>query len=533
MSEELANAILEYSKNNNIDVSKFILTVDLDSETQVPIYKLPISEIPSMLFGNLFSGSDNQYVTFLDGFLIFGNSVASLSTFIHYNVLQKTLSHDLDYQKFNESLSSRSNLYFYLNIPRSALFLNKYLSQENKEGLKENQLIFNKIQAVGVQFSTENKMVYNNLFVKYQPVFNDRAETVWESLLDTTLRSKPVFVTNHISGDKEIFIQDEKNNIYLINSAGRVIWKINLPGKIMSEIYQIDYFKNKKLQYLFNTSGQLHLIDRNGNYVEKYPINLRSEATNGMTLFDYDGSRDYRICLAAKDKKIYLFTKEGKTVKGWTHPKTEDFIETPINHYRIQSRDYIVFSDKYKFYILNRKGTSRVNIKTNIQKPLNQNIIADNRGSGAGFVTTGDNGTVYFIKLNGKIEKTTIKEFSNQHFFDYQDLDGDGSKEYIFLDGNKLEVYTLNKKEKYSHTFENTIDLKPATYQFSANDRKIGIVSALDHNIFLFNKDGSLYENFPLIGQTLFSIGRFRNSSAKFNLIVGGEDNFLYNYSIQ
>ena len=533
MSEELANAIIEYSKSINTDVSKFILTVDLDSETQVPIYKLPVNEIPSMLFGSLFSGFDNQYVTFLDGFLFFGNSEASLSTFIHYNVLQKTLSHDLDYQKFNESLSSRSNLYFYLNIPRSALFLNKYLSQENKEGLKENQLIFNKIQAVGVQFSTENKMVYNNLFVKYQPVFNDRAETVWESLLDTTLRSKPVFVTNHISGDKEIFIQDEKNNIYLINSAGRVIWKINLPGKIMSEIYQIDYFKNKKLQYLFNTSGQLHLIDRNGNYVEKYPINLRSEATNGMTLFDYDGSRDYRICLAAKDKKIYLFTKEGKTVKGWTHPKTEDFIETPINHYRIQSRDYIVFSDKYKFYILNRKGTSRVNIKTNIQKPLNQNIIADNRGSGAGFVTTGDNGTVYFIKLNGKIEKTTIKEFSNQHFFDYQDLDGDGSKEYIFLDGNKLEVYTLNKKEKYSHTFENTIDLKPATYQFSVNDRKIGIVSALDHNIFLFNKDGSLYENFPLIGQTLFSIGRFRNSSAKFNLIVGGEDNFLYNYSIQ
>lgn len=533
MSEELAGVLLEYANSNNTDVSKFIYTVDLDSETQFPIYKLPVNKLPSKLFGSLFSDFNCQFVTFLDGFLIFGNSVSSLSSFIHYNVLQKTLSHDLDFRNFNESLSSRSNFYFYMNVPRSSTFLNKYLSPESKDGMEEHREAFNKIQAVGVQFSNENKMVYNNLFLKYQPVFQDRAETVWESLLDTTLLSKPVFVTNHKSGEKDIFIQDERNNIYLINSTGRVLWKINLPGKIMSEIYQIDYFKNKKLQFLFNTSGQLHLIDRNGNYVEKYPIDLRSDASNGMTLFDYDGSRDYRICLAAMDKKIYLFSKDGKTIKGWTFPQTENLIKTPIHHYRIQSKDYIVFTDKYKFYILNRKGKSRVNVKTSISKPKHQNIIVDNRKSGAGFITTGDDGAIYFIKLNGSVEKTVLKDFTGEHFFDYSDLDGNGTKEYIFMDGNKLEVFSRDKKQKFSHTFKNVIDLKPTIYQFSSLDRKIGVVSTRDHSIFLFNNDGSTYENFPLIGQTLFSIGRFKSSSGKFNLIVGGEDNFLYNYAIQ
>ena len=533
MSEELVSALLEYANTNNTNVSKYIHTVNLDAENHFPIYKLPVSEVPELLFGSLFSGSGNRYVTFLDGFLIFGNSVSSLSTFIHYNVLQKTLSHDLNYRKFNESLSTRSNFYLYSNISKSSDFLSRYLSPEFKDGLEKHKQVFRKIQALGVQFSAENKMVYNNIFLKYQPVFVDRAETVWESLLDTTLMSKPIFVTNHNSGEKEIFIQDEKNNIYLINSTGRVLWKINLPGKIMSEIYQIDYYKNKKFQYLFNTSGQLHLIDRNGNYVEKYPVNLRSEASNGMTLFDYDGSRDYRICLAGKDKKIYLFSKDGKTIKGWTFPQTESIIETPINHYRVQSKDYIVFSDQYKFYILNRKGKNRVNIKTSIPKPEFQNIVVDNRKSGIGFVTTDEDGTVYFISLDGKVEKITFKEFSDRHYFEYKDLDGNGTKEYIFIDGKILEVFTANGKLKFSYTFENVIDLKPTIYQFSSRDRKIGVVSSSDHKIYLFNNDGRIYENFPLIGQTPFSIGRFRNSSNKFNLIVGGEDNFLYNYSIR
>ena len=72
-------------------------------------------------------------------------------------------------------------------------------------------------------------------------------------------------------------------------------------------IYQIDFYKNGKLQLLFNTAAQLHLLDRNGNYVERYPVKLRSPATNGMALFDYEKSRDYRIFLAAEDKGVNGF----------------------------------------------------------------------------------------------------------------------------------------------------------------------------------------------------------------------------------
>ncbi len=72
--------------------------------------------------------------------------------------------------------------------------------------------------------------------------------------------------------DTGIIELTKKNNIYLINSAGRILWKINIPEKIISEIYQIDFYKNNKLQLLFNTKNHVYLIDRNGNFTDGYPF---------------------------------------------------------------------------------------------------------------------------------------------------------------------------------------------------------------------------------------------------------------------
>ena len=54
-----------------------------------------------------------------------------------------------------------------------------------------------------------------------------------------------------------------------------------------------------------------------------------------------------------------------------------------------------------------------------------------------------------------------------------------------------------------------------------------------DAKIYLINNDGTLYKGFPLDGNTLFSIGYLEGAGGEFNLIVGGSNNFLYNYSVQ
>ncbi|HYX06721.1 MAG TPA: hypothetical protein VE912_08300, partial [Bacteroidales bacterium] len=170
-----------------------------------------------------------------------------------------------------------------------------------------------------------------------------------------------------------------------------------------------------------------------------------------------------------------------------------------------------------------------------IPSSVNNNVMLEaNPPSGASRLALTDTaGTVYYIYFSGKVEKKEIGRFSADHFFDYQDVDADGKKDFIFLDKNKLQVIDQQNKTLFSHKFEDEINLPPVYYQFSATDRKIGVVAKKAGKIYLFNNDGSIYDGFPLRGQTLFTIGEFSKPLNKFNLIVGSEDNFLYNYSVQ
>jgi hypothetical protein len=123
--------------------------------------------------------------------------------------------------------------------------------------------------------------------------------------------------------------------------------------------------------------------------------------------------------------------------------------------------------------------------------------------------------------------------YSGSHFFDYKDMDGDGRKEYIFLDATRLQVFQENKKLLYEFDFDHPITIKPAYYSFAQNDKKLGVVSREDNLIYMINNDGKVYKGFPLRGNSPFSVGYFGENTSSFNLIVGSNDNFLYNYTVQ
>ncbi|HQB22405.1 MAG TPA: hypothetical protein PLW23_08490, partial [Bacteroidales bacterium] len=73
---------------------------------------------------------------------------------------------------------------------------------------------------------------------------------------------------------------------------------------------------------------------------------------------------------------------------------------------------------------------------------------------------------------------------------------------------------------------------EPSIYKFSNNQIKIGIVCKKSEKIYLINENGSIFEGFPLIGKSHFSIGFLNNNDEKMSLIVGGLENLLYNYKL-
>ena len=501
-----------------------------DEQIKIPVYVTPYKGFSEAIIPGFIKDFDDSYFAFYDNFLITGNSYITVSRLLYDNLLNKTLANDLSYREFESTVPTVAGYFFYCVPARIIDYLKNFLSDEVINSLVSNKTSLEKIQAVGYQFTSSNDMIYNSFSVRFKEGVREESGTEWETLLDTTAAIKPFFFTNHITGAREIFIQDLNNNAYLINSAGRILWKVPLREKINGTIYMIDYFRNGKYQLLFSGKNYLHLLDRNGNYVERYPVKLRSPTTNSLALFDYDNNLNYRILIAGEDRMIYAYDKSGSTVKGWNPFRTTGPVNSEISWCRISGKDYLIVSDNSSVYLLDRSGNVRLRLKEPVTKAAGSSLRLSS-GSSPSLVCTSPEGVVQHIYFDGSVKKFSLRSFSFDHAFDFFDVDGDGFGEYIFIDKGILYLYDHDRTEIFKREFGSSQLGGPINFIFSASDRKIGVFDISKNLIYLIDRNGKTMSGFPLKGASMFSIGKLSDKSG-WNLIVGGTDRFLYNYRL-
>lgn len=530
--DEFKKLINSYCSKNNLSPAQFEETFTIDREKSAKIYRFPKPGMHKALFGDMFAWANDSYFTFIDSYVIFGPSSQALSKLILAKIHNKQLALEPAYREFSQGLTSESNFQLYIKPGKSELLFKQFFTPKAAEQIISKSDALSKIQGMAFQLSGGKGMVYHNVYARYSPHTYETPQTVWETRLDTGICMKPQIVINHNTQAREIFVQDFTHNIYLINEVGRVLWKRPLGEKIEGEVHQIDIYKNGKLQLLFNTRSWLYLVDRNGNNVEGFPVKLRSPATNAVAIFDYDNNRNYRFFIAGEDQRIYAYDSKGNIVPGWNFDKSEKPVTQPIRHFRIDTRDYIVFSDENRIYILDRKGDTRVKVSDYFTIPNTASITLE-KGAKPRFVTVDVLGDVKYIYLDGKVESKSIQKVSNSFTFDYQDVNGDGKNDFIYLDQNKLSVYHQNGKLLFSQKFKEEFEPVIIYFHFGARDRKLGLISTESSQIYLVNGDGTPYNGFPLKGATPFSIARFAGSKSAFNLIVGSSTGYVLNYAVQ
>ncbi len=524
--------ITRYCKIKNIDKATFYRTYETEDETYV-ISKLPVSNIPEIFYGIVFRNTDASYYTLIDDFIVFGKSVSDLEELITAFEKDKTFKRKSPNYEFIKSLPDESNICYYIDIPHSVKTVEKNLQKNFSEKFDKNISSLKRVQGPVVQFIFDSYPAYTTVDIGLNSLNQEISETIWEVRLDTLIAGKPFIVKNHNTDEKEIVIQDVANKIYLIDKNGKILWTRQLDGRIISNIYQIDYYENNKLQLLFNTENKIYCIDRIGNWLEGYPIKLKHKATCGIALFDYEQNRNYRIFVACADKSVYLFDKNGETVSGWNFEKTKSYVSQPIKHFKNGDKDYIVFRDQNNLYLLNRRGEVRIQPEVSI--PLSKNteiwFTEDNINDKAHFSVSNPAGTVYSIYENGKIKKINIKTYTRNHYYVYKDITGDQVPEYIFTDKNQTDVYDgKSKKRLFSYSYNKELKTKVSVYKFGDNDIRLGASSS--DKLYLINNKGKLCKGFPLTGTGLFSITVF-DQNPQFSLITGNKDNYLYKYQIK
>ncbi len=530
----LKQMLAQIAQIDNKPIGHYVQTIKIDNETSFDAFRMPSENLGGLLFGPQFGNMNTTWVAVHNNYMFFSESQAALNALIRASLLNKTLATDLKHSDFMSGFSKRSNLFIYVNLARSKSVIANLLSEEAAgifnaifSGLKQ-------ISEIGLQFSRSEEMLFNYCLIQYDGEERNDPKTIWASKLDSTVLAKPVIVINHLDQSKEIIVQDQKNILHLLSESGREIWRFQLGEPIVGDIYQVDAFSNGKLQYLFATETRLHLVDRLGNYVDRFPVNFRDKATAPIALFDYDNNKSYRILVPCADKKVYLYDIEGKIVKGWEFLATDNTVMQAAIHFKAQGSDFIVFNDDYNIYVLDRRGVTRVDINPQFRFSKNNRLVFDAAGSKNAdrLVASDINGNVVFMTINGEIDSMQVAHYSENHWFAYYDITNNGQKEFIFVDGQIIDVYRADKTKLFSFDAKAPISAVPNFYRFPRNQIKIGIVSKENEQIYLLNSDGSVFSGFPLRGISPFSIGYLNNNSGSFNLVCGGAENFLYNYEI-
>ncbi len=533
-NDYVKNTLKKYNAERDVSFESLTYDYNLDSDAKFEIFNMPLKHFPTRIFGPWFNKCNANYVTAYKDYLVFGNTVQSLKRFLYDNTLEKTMFFDKEYSEFENFLSAKHNFYLFMPFVGNSTNLINTLNTDALKFYKDKQNSISEFYGLGWQFLNSENKLYNNIVLHYKPSNQIKAGTQWESRLDTLVGIKPVLVINHSTNEKEIFVQDMNNNIYLINNKGRILWKKKINKPILGEVVQVDYYKNGKLQFLFNTEDELHLLDRNGNNVEKYPFSFESKAVAPLAVFDYDNRKNYRIFIPFEDRSVKAYSIEGKKVIGYKFNGADNDIISQVQYFRVGEKDYIVITDDSRIYFTDRQGNERIKLSKLFAPSVNNKIIFQ-PGSDAKnhrFIRTSTDGKVNFIYLDGNIETVEINKFTDNHFFAYRDVTGDKVSDYVFVDENYLSVFNSKKEKEFKVKFASNITLKPAFYKFSSSKLAIGITDSQNRKIYMIDQRGSVLNGFPMPGKTRFSIGVLSPGSNRYNLIVGGDNQYLYNYKL-
>lgn len=530
--EKIGKAVSEYSHTGEEQADKLLIKFSVDSKNSFTIYRLPISNMAESLFGQAFGGINGNYFALFKKYLIWGDNLPGMKSYLESLASNKTLANDSTYKAYIKDGQPKANFYVYAKVPKVYRLKEVLLKPELSANLSASEEVIRKFSTFSWQFSVSGNMIQNKINLKYDPNLKEEPQAIWQVKLDAPLTQTPKLVLNHKDlANREMIVCDKANNVYLINKEGNILWKMNVPDPIISEIHQIDIYQNQKFQYIFNTKTQLYVVDRMGNKVGKFPIIFKAMASNGVSVAQYGQNKEFRFFVAGEDKQIYVYDRDGKLIPKWNFKESEGIVTKPIQRYEIEGKDYIVFSDQQNTYFLDRQGKNR-EVQPSPFNHSDNSMWFVNEGNPRLFATD-PSGKIYIQDFTGHTEMKEVGKFNATHRFAAVDLDGDGSPEYLFADGKKLTVFAYGGQKLFERSFPDVISETPLVYHLSQGVNRIGVVVKGENKIYLLDTKGANTWGFPLPGNTTFIMGKFNDTSSYFNLLVGSEDGTVINYKIE
>ena len=479
--------------NNDLFVQKFKKINQTNTNFSIALDSLKTKEFFERVFKNK--------VNISDGNLIINIDASNNLIYINGVVDNYSLNSNSNYKKiaFEEIIENEEKLYFDFKNDLLTDYDVISTNQENKFDffqLDSTDAVLDLYKIFQLK-EGNNLASINGIISNYKDDSkNSEIELKFETSISNEIILGPLIVKNHTNNKNEVFIQDSENIIYLINDNGQIEWTKKINDRVIDEIKQIDSYKNGRLQYVFATQNSLHMIDRKGRDVGKFPLKFKDQITKPVSVFDYDNNKNYRLLITQNDE-LFMFDSKGNRVRGFDYNKKNKIITKP-EHFRISNKDIIVFKTSDDLKILNRRG--KVRIKINGDYNYSKDEIFQYQNS---LLTTTVNNKIVKIDMNGNSKEVSSMSFNGKYVSD------------------KKTIYTL-QKNILSNSKKN-IEIQFGKYEnFSAiSDKKntlINIYDSQNNKLYLFDDEINTVKGFPILADANASF-ILENNKIEFSVI--------------
>ena len=420
-----------------------------------------------------------KYFTKFGNLVLFSMTENELENIILNFRNNLTLSKENEFKEFRKKIPSKSVKFDLYNDSNSEDFSNKYIYTSEE---------------------ISNNLSYFSLFTSP----NENTQSIRKlELVFKTKHSKEIVITpslikNHRTNDLNIFFQDSDNKIILSDLSGNKIWSKNFESKIISDVHQIDMYKNNRLQFVFLTLEYLYILDIKGNVVKKVR-NKVSGAQKYLSVFDYDKNKNYRL-VVQEGRTVSMYDSKLNVVKGFKGTKTKKNITNSMDHVRILNKDFLIqYYDDKTFEIFDRRGRVRIKLPKDLKY---ESTVFKNQNK------------LLFLSEGNEIVKIDISgEVSYQPFTDKIYNVASNHDLLVMLTENKLLV----NENEFKIPYGNYVD--PKIYK-----DYISLLNLDTKELYLFNKTKKV-DRFPIFSSKFFNFSSKEKQT--FLVLVGDEDELL------
>ena len=443
------------------------------------IYQLKEKFAIGERFKSLLKPQDVSYFVVFQDIIMCSDRLDILENIIIQVNNKNTLSKNNSYINHKESLTSESHILWLTNLEAQKDLIHNQIQDSYKNAFKK--IDWSKHKLLMSQLIVEDDFAYLNILQQQIQESDDATQVrqVVRLTSETDILSHPQFFKNWRTGQRDVVYQDINNVLHLKDTKGNLIWSKPLDSPIVGDIKNIDIYKNKRIQLAFATQHKVYVLDKNGSEVKPFPLDFKDKITQSLSVFDYDNNGKYRF-VVVMDKKIKMYNKEGKRVRGFKFKKAKTPLAFPMKHIRINRKDYILAQEESGYLnILSRTGRPRVNIKENLSHTDN-NWHEHNKA----FISVSDDGKILKINQNGILQYED-KGWINPKFT--------ASEKYLVsMSENKLHINNRVNELPYG------VYTKPLIL-----DKYIVIADTQTQKIYLFNSQTNIIKGFPVYGQNI------------------------------